>query len=368
MKKERSSNIELLRIVAMLMIIVYHIWIHCINIQLGSGELYNLPIVYKKLFLFSVISPFGQIGNAIFILISGYFLCSKEKINLFNIAKKLLTQNLFATIALIVGSTILYKLFSSVQFVLVTTDYFNTGSWFIGYYFLVIITASLFLNKFLNKLDKKQYISFLIILFAITQFGWVMGIVTSLAGNLKTYILGIFLYSFGGFIKKFNPFQKIKSSLFIVVFFVTYILTIISCYNFMSTRIEYYYANNATGGMTAAIPSFDNHYLVPIIIAVCIFVLFTRLKIRNNKIINYIGGSTLMIYIMHDNDFIYSLWNTTPWVRLLHSNIGLFFYRYIIWMLLVFYAGLLLYILYNIVSKYTVLVIKKYFITSDKNI
>lgn len=84
-KKVRSSNIELLRIVAMLMIVIYHIVCHCVIPQLtdsasiermGNGY-FNVPAFYKKLLIVDLIDPWGQISNAIFILISGYFMVSK---------------------------------------------------------------------------------------------------------------------------------------------------------------------------------------------------------------------------------------------------------------------------------------------------
>lgn len=36
--KKRSSNIELLRITAMIMIIAYHLFLHCIKAQLTDSE------------------------------------------------------------------------------------------------------------------------------------------------------------------------------------------------------------------------------------------------------------------------------------------------------------------------------------------
>ena len=100
----RHSNIELLRIIAMLMIIGYHIFVHCINVQLTDPtsitELHNFwyctPQFSKKLCLLALISPMGQIGNTVFLLISGYFMVSKKTINLGNISKKLLLQLVFA--------------------------------------------------------------------------------------------------------------------------------------------------------------------------------------------------------------------------------------------------------------------------------
>lgn len=84
--KMRSSNFELLRNVAMLMIVLYHIVCHCVEVQLtdrGSMErlgngLFNQPTFYKKLMILDTFDTFGHIGNVIFILISGYFMCQKS--------------------------------------------------------------------------------------------------------------------------------------------------------------------------------------------------------------------------------------------------------------------------------------------------
>ena len=71
LKKERNSNIELLRIFAMLMIIADHIFIHGVNGQLNT-KLFNTPYIYKKLLILVTIAPLGIIGNVIFMIISGF--------------------------------------------------------------------------------------------------------------------------------------------------------------------------------------------------------------------------------------------------------------------------------------------------------
>ena len=81
-KKIRSTNIEILRIVAMLMIVIFHIVCHCISVQLVGGDsvikigndLFNNPVFSKRLFLLDAIMTWGTTGNALFVLISGYFL------------------------------------------------------------------------------------------------------------------------------------------------------------------------------------------------------------------------------------------------------------------------------------------------------
>ena len=87
MKKTRSSNIELLRIIAMFMIVLYHIVYHCVVVQLTNPasmgrtviDTFNHPTFYKELLMLNSIQTFGIIGNAIFILISGYFMANRSK-------------------------------------------------------------------------------------------------------------------------------------------------------------------------------------------------------------------------------------------------------------------------------------------------
>lgn len=77
-KKIRSSNIELLRIVAMLMIILFHVVSHCLSAQLPQSEEYfNKPILYKSLIIPQIIASFGTVGNDVFILITGYFMANR---------------------------------------------------------------------------------------------------------------------------------------------------------------------------------------------------------------------------------------------------------------------------------------------------
>lgn len=76
--KKRSSNIELLRITAMIMIIAYHLFLHCIKAQLtdsqsisaSGNDCFCHPYFSKRLCILAVISPMGQAGNAIFLMFS----------------------------------------------------------------------------------------------------------------------------------------------------------------------------------------------------------------------------------------------------------------------------------------------------------
>lgn len=86
---KRDSNIEILRIVAMYMIVIYHIVYHCVVVQLTSpGSLgrsavdyFNHPVFYPRLTILDCLMTFGIIGNAIFIIISGYFMANRGRLS-----------------------------------------------------------------------------------------------------------------------------------------------------------------------------------------------------------------------------------------------------------------------------------------------
>ena len=235
---QRASNIELLRIIAMLMIVGYHIVCHCVNVQLTDKS--SMAIM-----------PFGITGNAIFLLIAGYFGVEKgNKLNIAKTSKKLLLQQGFAAVILTIASAACYRLFwahRSVYIGLIGIDWFNSMSWFVGYYFLVVLLARLFLNRYLLRLDRKQYGAFLIVIFAFTQFGWSGGLADALASGSRTLATGIFLYSFGGFIKRYQPFKKIKPWAWILAIGLTYVLIFITDYNLVAQSIEDYIRGGSKG-------------------------------------------------------------------------------------------------------------------------
>ena len=156
MKKTRSSNIELLRIVAMFMIVLCHIVYHCVVVQLTNPasmgrtviDTFNHPTFYKKLLMLNSIQTFGIIGNAIFILISGYFMAnrSKNEINMGKISKKLLLELGFASLFLVCIPPIIHHLRPELFITMDTISRFNSASWFVGYYFVVQLCGFLFLN------------------------------------------------------------------------------------------------------------------------------------------------------------------------------------------------------------------------------
>lgn len=366
--KTRSSNIELLRIVAMLMIIAYHIILHCVNVQLVNvtsieklqNGWFNQPMFFKQLMALEMMMPFGLVGNAIFILISGYFLIDRE-IDMLKISKKLLSQLLFAATALVLASALFIRNYANTDvsenlFSYIRIQYFNKMSWFVGYYFIIMLLAFCFLNRFIATLDRKKYLGFLFTILAISQLSWSGSLLDDLAKGLRTVVIGVFLYSLGGYIKKYNPFEKVRGYVIFLVIILINILIGISYHNIVMGKIQAYYYNQTVQSVpatefTQSIPKFDNYSIVVVLLGICIFELFRRINLPSLKILNGIAKATFMIYLIHDNGFAYSLWETQDWITLLYEDFWGFMAKLGIWTVGVFVTGLVAYYLFVLGAK-----------------
>lgn len=358
-KAKRSSNIELLRVFAMFMIVIYHIAYNCIISQLTDvnsinsmrNGLFCHPLFYKKLLILSMIMPMGTAGNAIFILISGYFMVQKgSDVHLDRIGKKLLYFMGFAVIALTIGSTLFHFVKGNISTTLIGIRLFNDPdwAWFVGYYFVVMVIAAVFLNRYLAKLNQKQYLTLIITLFAIIQFGWSLGVLENIGGGIGILFTGVFLYSLGGYIKRYNPFRFVKTYAIILCIVILNLFICLSTYNTTVTAIQNYVNNHSTGLFIQSqyVPYYPNYSIVVIILGVCLFEIFRRIRIPYIKIINFLGGATFMVYLIHVNGFYYGLWNTQDWITLLYWHPYYFILKLLLWAGMTFGSGVAFYILY----------------------
>lgn len=372
-KTKRSSNFELLRIITMISIIMYHITCHCVEVQLKGGDsvvnaynnLFSYPFFYKKIFLVNGMMPVGNVGNLIFLLISGYFLIDKKQINIIKTTKKLLFQLLFATILLVLGSNIVLNLLNNMaNIMLIDISFLNSNApWYVGYYFIVILIAYLFLNKWLNSINQEKYLTFLIILFAFTQFYWTRSFFGEISDYLTPQLIGIFSYSVGGFIKKYNPFKNLKTSLFVLIILLVYLMMYISSYNISAYNIRSFLLK-PNSSFIPNVLWYDKSSFLVVILAISVFEIFCRIKLPTNKIINFVASSTFMIYLIHDNVFFYGLWGMRDWTAMLYYNPLKYILFLIIYGLAMFVIGFFSYCLY-LLTKKVITSSKKLFIKTN---
>ena len=349
---------ELLRITAMLMIIAYHIYCHCISgqltdtnsIQKMGNDWFCHPWFSKRLCLLAVIAPMGQVGNAIFILISGYFMAEKKSIDLTKISRKLLLQLGFASVALGLASIYAYHNITEFPIELIQFSAFNWMSWYVGYYFIVIVIAKVYLNNFLKNLEPQNYVMFMMVLFALIQFSWSTSVISNLGGGLDTVCTGIFLYSLGGYVKKYNPFATLKLWVVLAIILITNLVVIGNFYINTAGNILAY--DPDSGNLfIQSIPGYENNQIVPVVLGIAAFELFRRFRVPGSKVVNFMGASTFMAYLLHGNEFFYKIWNTQDWITLLYENVLQFCCKYLLWALGTFATGLLCYAIFVVAGR-----------------
>ena len=279
-------------------------------------------------------------------LITGYFLAERgKKINLSKSVINLVSMIGFATVAVMIGSLIYYNNFRTEKFIvsLQGIGNFNGGWWFAGYYLVVIIIGALWLNDYLTNLEQKKYLSLLIVLFGACSISWIGSVIENIAGGLRTVVGGVFLYALGGYIKKYNPFGNVKILPIILMIAFVYLLVWVSYYNNTLNSIQTYLQGDRRNPYVQVKSGYADYSIVTMTLALCIFELFRRLKVPNNKVINFFAKASFMVYLVHDNDFIRRIWREHDFIYKLHISPLWFIGSLLKWMLFIYILGTCVY-------------------------
>ena len=355
MNKERNSNFELLRIVAMMLIILHHLFVNCISGLFAEinasapAQLINNQEFYGKIILMDYAFSLGKIGNLLFIMISGYFLIDKESVNLAGRIKKILSQVLFITLTLTIGSFGL--LFVKNIRTTITVFSFQEEWWFIGFYIAIVIIGEIGLNRFAGKLDSKKYLALLAMLFCICVLSFTRTVIRGIAVGLEVLTAGVLAYLIGGYIKRFRPFEKLHSvAIWGIILFSVIIMGLLH-YNYTYNGIRTVISAGEEIYKPEFVP-YAEYYLPCIVLSTMIFELVQRKKLKSNRIISFIAASTFMMYLIHSNGFAVNLLYYLDWYNLLRANDNKKIWFYIVCVVVgVMITSVMLYALYLAVVK-----------------
>ena len=209
--KTRNSNIELLRIVSMLMIIASH-YVSFAVMHIGQENVYETWVTGSiVLRLLTSSCMLGQIGVGLFFSITGYFTVDKtDTPSLKKIISAVLFYAPLSIIIMILGITVCDYTYESksslILLVLQTICVPLTGSlwWFVTAY-VALILFSKSINSFISSINQNGYVVIIVI---AGVFGLVLG---ELGSNLHDLERAVFYYLLGGYFKTLqSSFQKIK--------------------------------------------------------------------------------------------------------------------------------------------------------------
>lgn len=266
---QRQSNIELIRIVAMISIVVYHFVFHGLfgNSLFGSIS----PISGNERFIVDI-TLFFTFGTDLFALISGYFgvhLRWKSIINLWILC------SFYYLIALIVNGD--YSISKIIHcFIIASKDqwYFTSYLW--------LLVASPILNTGIAKLTNRDFRVLIIIGFILNCIGGWYFEGENVTGH--NFIQLVFIYIIGTYIRKDPKIMSISRHILISSYIVTCALAI---------AFIHLYTKRGVALMTFHNSPFN------VISAVLIFCFISSFNIKN-KYINYIAKSMPAVLLLSD--------------------------------------------------------------------
>ena len=312
----RNSSIELLKIIALLLIVLSHAVPYYGDKNLISYIDVNLATENVSQFVLIVFRNLGYIGNVIFVMCSSYFLLDKNKVK---------TKKVWHMVVDCFTVSIIYLLIYFFIYDIPTKNIikqifpitFQTN-WFIGCYILLYIIHP-FLNKMILSLKKENLLRiniFFIILYIC--IAWIIGGEKYYYNNLLGFIIVYFIVAYDKlYLSNFAKNNKINKRL--LLFGICGFIIILMITNFLGLKIEIF-ANKMLHWNSMINP-------FGIMIGLSLLNLFSN-RFFENKIINYISSLSLLFYIIHENflfrtytrplfyQMVFPLGNILGWVLL----------------------------------------------------
>ncbi len=298
--KMRSSNLELLRIFAMMGVVI----LHYNNEYMGGGFAYVAKGSLNYWLLY-VLEAFAISAVNLFILISGYFMCTSDKRPVIK-PLKLIVQVIVFKEAIYIFSYIMSATSSGAG---VNAEALGSGildnlvpnNYFVILY-MVLYFISVYINIVFDALDEvktRRMMITLLILFSLWPtladiFNYVTGIswnglsTIGLYGSQNGYTIVNFalMYMIGAYLRKYSH-KTYKEGKLIVAYIC--IIAVISVW---------FVAGDLFGAKSSNVAY---EYCNPLVIlsAVLIFLIFKQLKMPSSKIINGLAKGSFTVFLAH---------------------------------------------------------------------
>lgn len=287
---ERNSNYELLRIISILMIILFHLTFH-------SWYSYDNSTLSMARYTAQVFMYLGELGVNLFALITGFYLVdSKFKLKKFiNIVIMILFYSYFGLlVSYYFNIEIPNNLINSI-FPIIKGKYWYATVYLILYIFTPYIKIAL---SSTNKQLLKKKIILMIIIWSVIPS--IFGFINNNTENFLFYnrLIWIYImYNIGYYIRNFTTKSKKRLKFYSRCLILSVIVLLISIsfldyigikYVFFSDRAFFLWTPNS---------------ILLLIMSCSLFMIFGYIKIIN-RYINYVASFTFGVYLFHDNDYI----------------------------------------------------------------
>ena len=287
---KRSSNFELLRILAMLMIVASHAAQHSGN---GDWVVMSQPFSLN-LFATYLFGTYGQTGVILFVIISSWFLCTASSVH-YGKAVNLYLQTMLSSVAIFffvkLGG---FEPVGVKEFVKAILTPVYGGYWFIRTYLLFYLVVP-FLQKAVQSADEKTHKKLLIILTILLPVLRFFFFVEGEFGNVGDFV---YVFVAVSYLKKHkgNFLEKHCRLIFIS-------LLILMQVSLLGANLFCYHFGFSSEFLEKILKRiFPCRHIFVMLLSMSLFYIFKNyVKIGNSKIVNAIAKTTFGVYIFHEN-------------------------------------------------------------------
>ena len=280
----RDSNVELLRIILMLMIAIHHFLLHAFTAEIAKPSAVLTPTIA----IATIVNGFCYIGVNCFLLISGYYGIHCKLRSILNLFLMCAFYSLigYLTHVYVDGAHIGRSLLFNSVFV------FSHNSWWYVSCYVALMLFSPLLNVAIEHLEKRQFQLVLLLLTIYNiYFGWFWG---GIDFNINGYniVQFIYVYLIGAYIRRHVSLEYIRFKRWMSI--VLYILCA-ACWGIL-TCLQHGFALYNWNAF-----SYNNLFVLVASVAFFCFMMSFSFK---NRYFNWLATSTLAAYLIQDNTYL----------------------------------------------------------------
>ena len=286
---ERQSNFELMRIIAMVLIVLYHTVRH--GDWANGGLFYPDEITFNIVMLHATL-PLGKLGVNLFVLVSGYFLITSTK-STWPKAVRLWLEMLFYSVVL----TVLFAIFDDYEltprrvFIMLTP--FICETWWFATAYLLMLLASPFVNKLLNACGARTHLKLIIGMVIV----W--SVVPSLFNEYPQFselIWFLTLYVIAAFVRLHPGYFSGCAKRYLLIGMGFYLAIVL-----LMVLIDVTGFTTDIWGVDSYVDALHWHdNILVLAMSVFVFLAFVKTEIRHSRLINTVAGTMFGVYLLHE--------------------------------------------------------------------
>lgn len=318
MRRARTSNFEILRIISMCGIIA----IHYLAGHLGGMAANPVFPSFDWFFSQVVYSVACPLVNC-FVLISGYFLINRDTFSLRRSVELIVITMFYGIVGYFVGLLTGTASLSIKNIIFAAIPFFDGKRWFVETYIILILLVP-FINKVLHTIDKKNFQILLAVQMLIFSVWYSFGLSAPLLDDGYGIINFITLYLLGAYYKLYGEesfLWKIRRCYLVLGYIICTLITFVLSY--FIYPFGYAFISNVIGSLF-------------------VFVYFARLQVGCNQRINAISAAAFDVYFVHSDMYTSRL--------LIYELLQGKLFVGSVWMIVHMFAAIIILYLFGVIS------------------